>query len=150
MKIRLYSPADFDTVTKLWRSAREIAFPEFQRTKGYSFEEDCAYFKNMLLKENDVYVTELDGIAVAFMAIKGDFIDQLYISPDHQRKGIGTALIAHARILSPEKLWLYTFQSNLNGRAFYERNGFIATKFGISPPPESEPDILFEWKAKSE
>ena len=146
MKIRSYAPSDFDAITKLWRRAREIAFPDFQRTKGHSFEEDCGYFKDVLLVENDVYVADLDGVVLAFMAIRGDFIDQLYVAPTHQCQGIGKALIKFARMLSPERLWLYTFQINTNGRFFYEKNGFIVKKFGVSPPPESEPDVLYEWK----
>ena len=81
MHIRPYSPKDFDAVTHLWRRAREIAFPKFQRTKGHTFEEDCAYFQNTILVENDVYVADADGVAAAFMAIKDDFIDQLYVAP---------------------------------------------------------------------
>jgi hypothetical protein len=40
---------------------------------------------------------------------------------------------------------LYTLQINTNARAFYERNGFRALKFGLSPPPESEPDVEYHW-----
>ena len=146
MKIRPYIPADFDSVTKLWRHAREITFPDFQRRKGHSFAEDCAYFQNVILKENAVYVACMDSDVVGFLAIKDDFIDHLFISPDHQRQGVGAALIEFARTLSPEKLWLYTFESNANGHAFYEKNGFVATKFNISPEPKAELDVLFEWK----
>ena len=146
MKIRPYTPADFDVVTLLWRRAREIAFPDFQRRKGHSFEEDCAYFQNIILQEANVWVAERDFGVAGFLAIREEFIDQLFVSPDQQCQGVGAALLAHARILSPEWIWLHTFQSNINGRAFYEKNGFVATKFGISPEPESEPDVLFEWR----
>ncbi len=146
MHIRFYAPDDFDAVTTLWRRAREVAFPEFIATKGYSFAEDRAYFQNVILKENDVFVADMNATPVGFMAIKDDFIDQFYISPDHQRQGIGTELLLHARKLSPKRLSLYTFQINTNGRAFYEKNGFIATRFGVSPPPESEPDVFFVWE----
>lgn len=143
--IRPYKPADFDTVTSLWRRARELAFPEFQRTKGHTFEEDQAYFRDVILLLNDVWVVEVNGSAAAFMAIAGDFIDQLYVDPDHQRSGLGKALLDHAKALSPEHLWLFTLQINTNGRAFYEKNGFRAVKFGVSPPPESEPDVEYHW-----
>ena len=145
MNIRPYTPADFDAITQLWRRGRELAFPEFMKTKGHSFEEDCAYFQSVILQETDVWVIENTSLVVGFMAIREDFIDQLYVSPDQQRQGIGTRLLAHARTLSPKRLWLHTFQSNLKGRTFYEKNGFVATNFGVSPAPESEPDILFEW-----
>ena len=145
--IRPYQSDDFDPVTILWRRAREKAFPDFQRRKGHTFEEDQVYFRDVILINNDVWVMEMDGQPVAFMAIAGDFIDQLYVHPDYQRIGLGESLLAHARTLSPEHLWLYTLQINTNGRAFYEKNGFRIVKLGISPPPESEPDVEYHWGA---
>ena len=145
--IRPYKSDDFEAVTNLWRGAREQAFPDFQRRKGHTFEEDQAYFRDVILIENDVWVLEVDGVPVAFMAIAGDFIDQLYVHPDYQRIGLGGSLLAHARTLSPEHLWLYTLQFNTNGRAFYEKNGFRIVKFGTSPAPESEPDVEYHWDA---
>ena len=143
--IRPYKSDDFDPVTSLWRRAREQAFPDFQRRKGHPFEEDQAYFRDVILVNDDVWVVEQEGQPVAFMAIAGDFIDQLYVDPKHQRLGIGRALLDYARTLSPEHLWLYTLQINTNGRAFYEKNGFRIVKLGISPAPESEPDIEYHW-----
>lgn len=144
--IRDYRDPDFDSVTILWRVAREKSLPDFQRQKGYFFYEDQNYFRDHVLKQNQVWVVEMDDRAVAFMAMKNDFIDQLYIHPDYQRRGIGRALLDFARERSPEHVWLYTLQVNVNARAFYEKNGFIAEKFGISPPPESEPDIEYHWR----
>jgi len=143
--IRPYHEGDFEAVTTLWRRAREQAFPDFQRRKGHTFEEDQAYFRDVILVNNDVWVAEADGEVAAFMAIAGDFIDQIYVDPKVQRQGVGKSLLEHARSLSPEHLWLYTLQINTNGRAFYEKNGFRAVKFGTSPEPESEPDVEYHW-----
>jgi len=145
--IRPYQTDDFEAVTSLWRRAREQAFPDFQRRKGHPFEEDQAYFRDVILVNNDIWVAEVDGETVAFMAIAGDFIDQLYVDPQYQRQGLGKALVEHARSLSPEHLWLYTLQINTHGRAFYEKNGFRVVKLGISPEPESEPDVEYHWDA---
>ncbi len=148
ISIREYCPQDFDAVTILWRIAREKSVPEFQRTKGHFFYEDQDYFCDRILKENKTWVVELEGRPVAFMAIRSDFIDHLYVHPDYQNRGIGKALLRHARQISPDHLWLYTLQVNRNARAFYEKNGFIAEKFGTSPPPEDEPDIEYHWRKK--
>jgi GNAT superfamily N-acetyltransferase len=145
--IRPYKSDDFEAVTILWRRAREQAFPDFLRRKGHSFEEDRTYFRDVILINNDVWVAEVDEVLAAFMAIAGDFIDQLYVDPDYQRIGLGESLLAHARTLSPQRLWLYTLQINTGGRTFYEKNGFHAVKLGISPPPESEPDVEYHWNA---
>jgi len=144
--IREYRDTDFDAVTILWRVAREKSLPEFQREKGHFFYEDQGYFRYHVLMNNDVWVVDVDSYPVAFMAMEGEFIDQLYIHPDHQRQGIGKALLDFARERSPGHVWLYTLQINVNARAFYEKNGFVAEKFGTSPPPENEPDVEYHWR----
>jgi GNAT superfamily N-acetyltransferase len=144
--IRDYHDKDFDAVTILWRVAREKSLPDFQIKKGHFFYEDQDYFRNRILRKNRVWVVEAEDRPVAFMAMENDFIDQLYVHPDHQRQGIGEALVNLARIKSPGHIWLYTLQVNVNARAFYEKNGFIPEKFGVSPPPESEPDVEYHWR----
>jgi ribosomal protein S18 acetylase RimI-like enzyme len=144
--IRDYRPGDFDAVTILWRIAREKSLPEFQRAKGHYFYEDQDYFRDHVLKEDQVFVVESVEHPIAFMAVQDDFIDHLYVHPDYQHRGIGKDLLQYAHKLSPEHLWLYTLQINRNARAFYEKNGFVAEKFGMSPPPESEPDVEYHWR----
>ena len=149
--IRPYQPVDFDAVNILWRVAREVSLPDFQQRKGHFFYEDLAYFRSHVLPGNQLWVVadDLDRERpLAFMAIKDDFIDHLYVHPDYWRKGLGKQLLGHARALSPRRLWLYTLQVNLNARAFYEKNGFRAIEFGVSPAPENEPDVKYEWLAE--
>jgi GNAT superfamily N-acetyltransferase len=144
--IREYRPEDFDPVTVLWRISREKSLPEFQHAKGHFFYEDRDYFRDHVLMDDQVFVAESDGIPLAFIAMRDDFIDHLYVHPDYKNLGIGKALLNFARQRSPDHLWLYTLQINMNARAFYERNGFTAEKFGVSPPPESEPDVEYHWR----
>jgi ribosomal protein S18 acetylase RimI-like enzyme len=142
--IREYRDEDFDALTILWRVAREQLLPEGVTDTGHNFYEDQAYFRNGILRKNHVWVVEIDHRPVAFMAMDNEFIDQLYVHPSYQRGGIGKGLLAFARSKSPEHLWLYTLQSNVNAQAFYEKNGFVAEKYGISP--ENEPDVEYHWR----
>jgi GNAT superfamily N-acetyltransferase len=144
--IREYHQDDFDAVTIIWRISREKSLPVFQREKGHFFYEDRDYFRDHIVKNNQVWVVEAAQQPVAFMAMNKDFIDQLYIDPVHQRRGVGQALLNFARERSPDHIWLYTLQINVGARAFYEKNGFVAEKFGISPPPENEPDVEYHWR----
>jgi putative acetyltransferase len=98
--IREYRDEDFEAVTRLWRAARELAFPDFQREKGHTFEEDCEYFKDVISQNNDLWVAEADGRVAGFLAIAGDFVDQLFVGPDFQRRGIGRVLLDHAKRLN--------------------------------------------------
>jgi ribosomal protein S18 acetylase RimI-like enzyme len=145
LSIRPYRQDDFAAVALLWRRARLEAFPEFQRTKGHTFGEDRVYLRDEILPNNQVWVAELDGKCAGFMAQRGNFIDQLYVDPAYQHQGVGRAFLAKARQLSPASLRLFTFQSNRQGRAFYEKSGFRPVKFGLSPPPENEPDVEYQW-----
>lgn len=147
--IREYRAADFDAVTILWRVSREKSLPEFQRAKGHFFYEDQDYFRYEILLKDKVWVAEIAGWIAGFMAMEKDFIEQLYVHPHYWRHGVGEALLNFAREQSPEHLWLYTLQVNVNARAFYEKNGFVAEKFGISPPPENEPDVEYHWRRSS-
>jgi GNAT superfamily N-acetyltransferase len=144
-QIRAYFQTDFDAVTWLWRRARLQAFPEFEQRHSHTYEEDRAYFRANILPQNQIWVAELDGRLAGFMAQREDFIDQLYVDPDFQHRGIGTRFLALARRNSPSSLYLYTLEVNTNGRAFYAKNGFRAVKFSLSPPPENEPDIEYRW-----
>lgn len=146
--IREYRNEDFDAVTILWRISREKSIPEFQLEKGHFFFEDRDYFQKQIVKNNQIWVVESQKYPVGFMAMNNDFVDQLYIAPDHQRRGIGRSLLNLARERSPNHVWLYTLQVNTSAREFYEKNGFVAEKFGISPPPESEPDVEYHWRKK--
>jgi ribosomal protein S18 acetylase RimI-like enzyme len=146
--IREYRREDFDAVTILWRISREKSLPEFQLEKGHFFFEDRDYFQKNIIKNNQIWVVESQNYPVGFMAMNNDFVDQLYIHPDYQRRGIGQSLLNLARERSPEHVWLYTLQVNASAREFYEKNGFVAEKFGISPPPESEPDVQYHWRKK--
>lgn len=144
--IRDYRPEDFDAITLLWRVSREKSLPEFQNAKGHFFYEDQQYFRDHILKDDQIWVVELNDRAVAFMAMREDFIDHLYVHPEYQNRGIGKALLDFARQRSPAHVWLYTLQINTRARVFYEKNGFVAEKLGISPPPESEPDVEYHWR----
>ena len=112
---------------------------------GHTLENAREFFRNVVLSENAVFVYESDAIPIGYLAIKSDFIDRLYVDPRHHRRGVGQALLSQAQGLSPEHLWLFTHVANKMARGFYEKNGFMATRFGMSPAPESEPDVEYHW-----
>ena len=146
--IRLYKPEDFEPITRLWFDAQTVAMPDMMARMDYKFDEAQAYFRNVIVLETQMWVYERDGVPLGFIAIQGELIDRLYVHPAYHRQGIGKALLMKARELLPEHIWLYTHVANKMARAFYEKNDFIAEGFGVSPAPESEPDVEYHWRAK--
>jgi len=146
--IRPYREEDFEEVTQFWFDAMDVAMPGLAKRLGHDLEGARDFFKRVIVVEDQLWVYELHNTPVGFLGIAEEFIDRLYVKPAYHRRGIGQALLDHARTLSPEHLWLYTHQANQIARVFYEKNGFIAEGFGMSPPPESEPDVEYHWRAK--
>jgi GNAT superfamily N-acetyltransferase len=70
----------------------------------------------------------------------------MFVDPPEWRKGWGTRLVLLAKTLHPEGLELHTHQANQAARQLYETHGFRAVKFGLSPPPESVPDVEYHWR----
>ena len=109
-------------------------------------EETRAWVAKVVLPNQEVWVAEADGRVVGVAALNGDMLDQLYILPGAQGRGIGSALLAKAKSLRPNGFSLYAFQRNAPARGFYERRGFVAVAFGDgSGNEEGEPDVLYRW-----
>jgi len=144
--IRPYREDDFDIVTTFWFEAMWVAMPKMMERMGFELEGAREYFQNSVIPGDQLWVWEQDQTPIAFLGIQKDFIDRLYVDPKYHRQGIGLALLQKAKILSPKHLWLYTHVANQMARSFYEKNGFAAEKFGVSPAPESEPDVEYHWR----
>ena len=94
----------------------------------------------------DIWVGTLHQTAVAYLAMNGSCIERMYVDPIEWRKGWGARLVALAKELSPSRLQLHTHQENHAACALYEKQGFVAVRFGMSPPPESAPDVEYHWR----
>ena len=112
---------------------------------GYTPADDLRRFRDHLMANFELWVAADGGLPVGMLALGKGVVEQLYVDPTRQRRGVGSALMAHAKRLSPEGLRLFTHQRNERARRFYESRGFVATAFGVSPPPESEPDVEYRW-----
>ena len=117
--------------------------------QALTLEHAHVVFRDVIATHCQLWVGVHDEHVVAYLALQGSLLDRLYVDPAEQRKGWGTRLIAHAKFLQPNGLELYTHQENHAARALYERHGFVAEKFGISPPPESAPDVEYHWRPQN-
>jgi GNAT superfamily N-acetyltransferase len=136
---------DIDETAAVWERSRWDAQPWLEKRMNYSHEDNLQHFREVVARENEVWIACVGATIVGLMAIGSDQIDQLYVDPSYQTRGVGTALLDRAKALVPLGLSLFTHQRNEKARAFYERRGFEAAEFGTSPPPESEPDVRYVW-----
>ena len=143
--LRRYRPEDLEATVDVWRRSKRAAFPYVAVQQRYSLDDDTAHFRDVIAVTCDVWLAEVDGRVAGLLAPRGELIDQLFVDVDCQGRGVGTALLRAAMQRSPNRLRLFTFQRNPGARAFYERHGFRAEHFGVSAPPENEPDVEYVW-----
>ena len=146
LEIRPLRPDELEAVVRMWRRSREDAQPWLEARMAHAPEDDLRHFRDVIAVKNQVWVALEGGRLVGLLALADGHVDHLYVEPAAQRRGVGTALIEHARALFPGGLTLFTHQRNARARAFYEKCGFTITRFGVSPPPESEPDVAYAWE----
>src|SRR5215467_9131934 len=119
--IRRAAPADADAVADVWLRSFRAALPTVRR--AHTDEEVHAWTREVLIPRRETWVATADGTVVAMMVLAEGHIDQLYIDPAYQQRGIGGRLVALAKQRSPDGLALWTFEVNATARRFYERNG---------------------------
>ena len=144
--IRQFLDPDEAQVVSVWHRSGLAAYPYLPTWQALTIKTAALVFRNVISAKCALWVGTLNEKVVAFLAMNGSCVDRLYVDPEEWRTGWGTEFINLAKQLSPEGLELYTHQENHAARALYERNGFIVVKFGVSPPPESAPDVEYHWR----
>src|SRR5262245_66603646 len=88
----------------------------------------------------------LDGAEMAgLIAFRRGWIDQLYVLPSAQRRGVGSELLQIAQ-LAFARLNLWTFQCNRAARLFYAARGFrLIVETDGARNEANEPDALYRW-----
>jgi GNAT superfamily N-acetyltransferase len=142
--LRRARPADATAVATLHGAARPHAMPYLPELR--SDDEVRVWTRETLLPKAEVWIAEIAGEPVGYLALVDDILDHLYVAPDHQGRGVGSMLLAKAKALRPAGLQLYAFQRNRRARDFYEARGFAPVRFSDGAGNEErEPDVLYEW-----
>lgn len=135
---------DMDEVARLHRASFDAALPWL--AGRHTPEEDRTYFRDHVYAECEVWGATEAGALLGFIAFRDGFIDQLYVLPQAQERGVGSALLGEAQSRF-DRFSLWTFQRNAPARRFYEARGFVlAEETDGSRNEEKEPDALYMWK----
>src|ERR1700722_19781250 len=144
ISFRRANAADAAEVARVYIASRRAA-AAYLPTVGTD-AEIRAFVIHQMMPERETWVAEDEGRMVGVLVLDDDQVDQFYVAPGEQRRGVGDAMLAHAKRLRPGGLRLWAFQRNAPARRFYEARGFIAKKFTDGATNmEREADVLYEW-----
>jgi GNAT superfamily N-acetyltransferase len=112
----------------------------------HSDEETHAFVADVMIAQREAWLTWQDETALGLLVLDGFEVDWLFVDPVAQSRGVGSALIEHAKARSPSGLSLWVFESNRRAQAFYEQHGFvIQARTDGADNEEKAPDIRYAW-----
>jgi ribosomal protein S18 acetylase RimI-like enzyme len=146
MEVRLAGPEEAEEVA-------DVFIPSFESLTFlpmlHSHDEHRAFVRS-LLERDEVWVAEEQGRVVGMAVLSDEMLDHIYVHPDAQGRGVGSALLRQAKVRRPGGFTLWVFQQNAGARRFYERHGLRAVRFTDgSGNEEKTPDALYEWRPDS-
>lgn len=156
MEIRPATTDDREAIRELAREAWHDTYDEFDSATidetvdaWYADEE----LERALSEPGTAFlVAEADGDVVGFShgVVQGDEGDvlRMYVHPDHQREGVGTALHERLRAdledFNMNRMRAIDFASNEGGRRFYEELGFEETDEGtVEIGDEAHEEVVY-------
>lgn len=127
LRLREGVEADLADIAELYLATRADAVPSMPPIAHTPDEvrHFVAHWDLDVPAEREVWVAE-DDLGLAGLAVlKADWLDALYVGPDRQGSGVGSALLDVVKGLRPRGFELWVFASNARARGFYHRHGLV-------------------------
>jgi putative acetyltransferase len=138
--IRRYRKADLEDMVRIWYKASAIAH-SFIPASFWTLQKSAMNEKYLPLAEN--FVFQEDGQVAGFISLVRERVCALFVAPEMQGRGIGRALIEHAKTLNA-RLSLKVYRENESAFRFYKKCGFVAAGEEVDEYTDHM-QILMEW-----
>lgn len=137
---------DADQLVAVFLRARETAMPWL--TRPHDEVANRWWLEYVVLAKLHVRVAYTKTSFLGFAAVNGDWLEHLYVDPDHQGYGVGRRLLEDVQHTSTGHLALYVFKRNERAGRFYQAAGFVLIdESDGSGNEEQEPDCTYTWTA---
>ena len=144
--LRPATSEDLAEVAELFIATRRDAVPHMPATAGDD-ERIRAWFAEEG-PAREIWVAEDDGI-VGYAQVRDSWLEGLYVGPQRQGSGIGTALLDLVKAQRPDGFGLWVFASNAPARGFYHRHGLVELEHTDgSGNAERAPDVRMVWPGR--
>jgi GNAT superfamily N-acetyltransferase len=143
MKTRRLLLSDMEAAARVHRISFDHALPWL--TGMHTPEEDRWFYCTHVFTTCTLWGAFDRNVMSGMIAFHDDWIEQLYVLPEVQGRGVGSELLDVAK-RAFDCLQLWTFQRNLGARRFYEARGFaLVEETDGARNEEKEPDARYLW-----
>jgi ribosomal protein S18 acetylase RimI-like enzyme len=166
MNFRLAQPGDAERVANLHAESWRRTYRGMMRDAfldGDALSNRLEVWRSRLdapMESQFVLLAECEGALAGFVCVYGNedvlwgsLIDNLHVSAEHVRQGVGTALMLHAaKWLSAAYpsagVYLWVMEANARARKFYERLGAsnAGTRTRLDPGGGSAINCRYVWR----
>ncbi len=131
--IRPARPDEYDEVARVWMES--WVSTGLEDGSKYLLANLRARVPREVEKGWTLYVADDDGRIAAMLALHlpDRYLDQLFVAPDYQGRGLGRRLLGFTREHLPDEIWLRCVRENDKAWRWYEREGFAFEKQEIEP-----------------
>jgi GNAT superfamily N-acetyltransferase len=142
--LRQLELADMDVAARVHRAAFDHAMPWLIGL--HTPDEDRWFYRKRVFRSCALWGAFDSDVMTGLIAWRDNWIEQLYILPEAQGRGVGSELLDVAKRAS-DRLQLWTFQRNGRARCFYEARGFaLVEQTDGARNEEKEPDARYLWR----
>lgn len=127
-----YDSANQEDIPVIFAMAKDL-IDTYEDISAIDYDKVISWVLNKICKNiSDYQCIFLEGTKVGYYRLckeNGETeLDDFYILPSFQRKGIGTAVLKHCIATINTPMFLYVFRKNLDAIKLYCRNGFFVAE----------------------
>ncbi|HUJ02005.1 MAG TPA: GNAT family N-acetyltransferase [Rhizomicrobium sp.] len=141
MEIRSYRDSDLDAVARLWLESWISTGVALERP--VTVAELRERFPEEIAAGWTVFVATIDGEIAGFLSLSRSTLEQLFIAPDYQNRGIGKTLLDFVKARVPDGFDLITAVES-RAPQFYEREGLVRREESRHPV-HGHRIVRYEW-----
>jgi ribosomal protein S18 acetylase RimI-like enzyme len=129
--IRPARPDEYDEVARVWMES--WVSTGLEDGSKYLLANLRARVPREIEKGWTLYVADDNGRIAAMLALHlpDCYLDQLFVAPDYQGKGLGRRLLGFTQQHLPDEIWLRCVRENDKAWRWYEREGFVFEKEAV-------------------
>jgi putative acetyltransferase len=133
VRLRRYDAREEAAAIALWLRTWQATYPHVDFAERLDWWRER--WRNELVPSVEIVIAEADGAMIGFVTVdpRTFYLDQIVVAPERWAAGVGGALVAEAKRLSPSGLDLDVNTDNARAIGFYNKQGFSISGAGFNP-----------------